>query len=121
MLKKIASTILVYPLSKLIGLRNINKMQDNNRKKFTKNKGSYTLADTINTLKCLDYNLFEEFTTVEFEDKKLCAIKDYKTYLTIIYGDYMQLPPEDKRVVHLAKIIDLDKPYTEHIKTKRSK
>ena len=25
------------------------------------------------------------------------AVSDYDTYLKLMYGDYMQLPPEDKR------------------------
>ena len=28
------------------------------------------------------------------------AIKDYDTFLTAQYGDYMKLPPEDKRQLH---------------------
>lgn len=119
LLKKIASTILIYPISKLIGLKNINRMHDNNRKKYTDNKGPYTLADTNIAPKCFEYKLFEEFTSIEFEGKTFCAIKNYHTYLTEKYGDYMKLPPEDKRVVHLAKIIDLDKPYTDYIKIKK--
>ena len=34
----------------------------------------------------------------QFEDRKFFGTKDYDGYLTSRYGDYMQLPPEDKRV-----------------------
>ena len=37
---------------------------------------------------------------VIFEDRKYMAIKDYDIYLTSLFGDYMQLPPEEKQVTH---------------------
>lgn len=40
---------------------------------------------------------FEQYIDVEFEGMRLRALKDYHRYLTLLYGDYMQLPPEDKR------------------------
>ena len=42
----------------------------------------------------------EAQTQVEFEGEQYPAFKDYHPYLTYQYGDYMQLPPEDKRVSH---------------------
>ncbi len=40
---------------------------------------------------------FEEYTTLEFEGHQLMVIKEYDKVLRQLYGDYMQLPPEDKR------------------------
>lgn len=45
-------------------------------------------------------NYFEEYTDVEFEGLKFKATAHYDKYLTKIYGDYMQLPPVEKRVCH---------------------
>ncbi len=45
----------------------------------------------------------EKFLTkedVQFEDATFSAPSNYHEYLTGLYKDYMQLPPEDKRVVH---------------------
>ena len=40
---------------------------------------------------------FEEYTTLEFEGHQLMVIKEYDKVLRQLYGDYMQLPPENKR------------------------
>ncbi len=43
---------------------------------------------------------YTEFITVSFEGRELSGLKHYNEYLSKIYGDYMQLPPENKRVTH---------------------
>ncbi len=40
---------------------------------------------------------FKESAWLEFEGLKISAPIEYHKYLTHIYGDYMQLPPEEKR------------------------
>lgn len=45
-------------------------------------------------------NWFEETVMVPFEEKQYPAPKCYDNYLKLLYGDYMQLPPEEKRVSH---------------------
>lgn len=45
-----------------------------------------------------------DFTTVEFEGKRYQAPGCYDKYLTQIYGDYMTLPPEEKRKNHNMKV-----------------
>lgn len=34
---------------------------------------------------------------VEFEGMSFMATREYDKYLTVSYGNYMQLPPEEKR------------------------
>lgn len=41
-----------------------------------------------------------EFADYEFEGKTLQGPKNYHDYLTYMYGDYMQLPPPEKREQH---------------------
>ena len=41
-----------------------------------------------------------------FEDMELCGMEKYDEYLTWTYGDYMQLPPEEKRKTHF-KILEI--------------
>lgn len=49
-----------------------------------------------------------------FEGKMFYSSRDYDTVLSYIYGDYMQLPPEDKRGQHspfsIIKFQDEEKP-----------
>jgi lipopolysaccharide cholinephosphotransferase len=44
--------------------------------------------------------MFENYTTLEFEGRKLCAVEDYDQWLRKAHGDYMQLPPEKQRIPH---------------------
>lgn len=44
--------------------------------------------------------VFEEYTSLPFEDGVFSAIAGYDSWLRSVYGDYMQLPPEEKRVSH---------------------
>lgn len=41
---------------------------------------------------------------IPFEDFQACVPNNPDAVLTALFGDYMQLPPEDKRVVHNSKI-----------------
>lgn len=43
---------------------------------------------------------FAETVDMPFEDTSFKCPKGYDIYLSSIYGDYMKLPPEDKRVSH---------------------
>lgn len=38
------------------------------------------------------------FVDLDFENKKFKAISGWNNYLTGLYGDYMKLPPEEKRI-----------------------
>lgn len=44
-----------------------------------------------------------ETIMVDFEGKQYPAFKQYDEYLKYQYGNYMQLPPEDKRISHPMK------------------
>lgn len=48
----------------------------------------------------LPYSDFSETVLLKFEDDCFSAPKGYDSYLRTLYGDYMQLPPENERTVH---------------------
>ena len=48
----------------------------------------------------MEKDIFTEVETLPFEEETFCCLKKYNKYLTNIYGDYMQLPPEEKRITH---------------------
>ena len=50
----------------------------------------------------LDSLSFDDVFMVDFEGFKFPAPKGYDAYLKSLYGDYMQLPPKEKRITHHA-------------------
>lgn len=45
-------------------------------------------------------DFFKEYVELPFENIKVMSIKEYANYLKAFYGDYMKLPPIDKRISH---------------------
>ena len=58
--------------------------------------------------------LFEQLEPIRFRDREYLAVKDRDLALRIEYGDYMQLPPEEKRVwKHHPILVDFHRNYEE--------
>ena len=45
-----------------------------------------------------DKSIINDYLPLDFENRKYMAVQGYDSYLCVLYGNYMQLPPEDKRV-----------------------
>lgn len=56
--------------------------------------GSYRKNEIMET------DVFREYEDILFEGRQLKAIRGKEIYLQHLYGDYMKLPPEEKRVTH---------------------
>lgn len=55
-----------------------------------------------------EYRVYSEPLIMNFESIKVPGMKYYDEYLTKLYGDYMKLPPKEKRVpVHDLDIYDM--------------
>ena len=56
--------------------------------------GAYRLKEILPT------SVFREIIKISFEGILVNAYKEYDTYLSSLFGDYMVLPPEGKRLSH---------------------
>ena len=95
--------ILKYPVKALLWPLTFNhigrqcqKLLKSFNKTETKHKGQ--MACLWHEPWVFDADLVDGFVEVEFEEHKFPAIKGYDAYLRNQYGDYMQLPPLEKRV-----------------------
>ena len=100
----IVKTILKYMRRSMYRIRyiNINPIQEmiNNSKKYMMCQTSHVGNFTSFTRMSCDKRVFASFIEVEFEGKKYKAPIGYDEWLRSFYGDYMKLPPEEKRVSH---------------------
>ena len=92
-------------MTKLLGLKFARRMAmkiDKNAQKWPFETSAFRGVSVINhygvkeKLKAED---FAETIEVDFEGLKLMLFSGYESYLKNIYGDYMKLPPEEKRVM----------------------
>lgn len=111
---------LIMPFAKLMGRRRLLIKMDKFNKKYE--VGEWTTGDVILRNKLMPYDLFAEYEDVDFENDKFSCIKNRDGYLSVVYGkNYMELPPEEKRVVHIVETVDCDKSFQEYLKTQAKK
>ena len=86
------------------GIRHKRMLKDTRRLRVLDRKiqNNYEWADmsAIEYISKLRYpkKMPEEYTELTFNGKQFMSFADYEEMLTIMYGDYMQLPPEEERV-----------------------
>ncbi len=63
-----------------------------------------------------DKKVYGNGQLVLFENIEARVPADFDSYLTKMYGNYMELPPESERVTHHNTVVcDLEKPFTEYL------
>lgn len=90
-------------LIKRIDFNRYIKFYINICKMFENNKCKYIKDIAWNHFKKLPCSILDETITYQFEDITVIGLKNYDWFLTNTYGDYMVLPPVDKRVNHGLK------------------
>ena len=91
-----------YVLSKLLGRRRIDRWLNRFLRKIPFETAQYAgrLIGDFGSKEIMKKSVFEKTAKVTFEGQQFDAIEDYDTFLTSLYGDYMQLPPVEKQVTH---------------------
>ncbi|MEH7495897.1 LicD family protein, partial [Neobacillus niacini] len=110
--KTLASTIsknigiMIFRFFELMGLTSVEKvlysMAELN-KDYNFNESELVAVTVVNIYgekELVPRSIFDEELEVDFEDSKFIIPKGYDIYLRNHYGEYMQLPPIEKRVTH---------------------
>lgn len=80
---------------------------------FKDKKKPYLSNVWVNITRRIPADAFEPPVELVFENEIFTAPRGYDTYLRIAYGDYMTLPPEEKRGGgHGDLIVDLNHAWT---------
>lgn len=58
---------------------------------------------------------FDSMVDLPFEDTTIRCPARYDEYLTAQFGNYMELPPEEKRVSHHTETVDVHKSYRQYV------
>lgn len=91
----------------LLGIKLILKIFNKELHKYNNIKTGYLISNWPQysmEKEVMKTEYFEEFMFVKFEGMDVMITKKYDKMLTQVFGDYMTLPPEDKRVAHNIKI-----------------
>ena len=92
----------------IFGMKNILKFCDRYMKNL-KNKNSKYIIDYNGMYKkVFEKEWFLPTKKIKFENKLYSCPNDNHKVLEKIYGDYMQIPPVEKRITHLPKKIIFD-------------
>jgi lipopolysaccharide cholinephosphotransferase len=101
-------------VSKLFSRKQLIKKIEKNQKGLVKvGAGKYHILENRFLL---EKDFYEEYSMLPFEGIPMRVPTQYDKYLTRCYGDYMQLPPEEKRVpLHSTNHLSADMSYKEYI------
>lgn len=94
----------------------LSKMQEYSYDECEEVLFSWRIPVTGNYKNVFPAHIFQECMDVRFEDTLISVPKEYDQYLTMDFGDYMKLPPEEKRVpLHDYYVLDFNKSYKDYL------
>ena len=73
---------------------------DKSNKSVSYSEASKVACTCDGVREILDKSIFDKSIKHKFEDREFYIPVDYDKYLSSLYGDYMQLPPVEKRITH---------------------
>ena len=87
-------------MSRFINVRNTNKQIEKYFSFDEKMEYWGCVCGAYEEREILKKDIFTEYADLEFEGFQFMSIRDYDSYLSSLYHDYMKLPPKDKQAVH---------------------
>ena len=92
----------MFVISRFVNPKKLAKKIDNfNRSTlFEESNFAGVVSGSYREREILPKAVFEEYIPAIFEGHEFWIFKDFHSYLSSLYGDYMKLPPVEKRVTH---------------------
>ena len=92
----------LFILSRFVNFRSTIKSIENKyiKKSFYESTYVGNLCSDKREKSIIERKCFDSYTELEFEKEHFKVFKGYISYLTAMFGDYMELPPVEKRVSH---------------------
>ena len=103
--KRVVKCIIKYPLyfaKKIIPWkkRQLNLIDNMKKYKYEDSKNVAFILSAYKKKEILNKKIYDDIILVQFEDEKFNAPSGYDDYLKALYGNYMELPPIEKRKTH---------------------
>ena len=94
--------LIMFILSRFTDPKNLLRAVDeeNLRHQFELSSYAGCVCGSYREREIMTRDTFENYCELEFEGYPLKGIRNYDEYLRKHYGDYMKLPPEEKRTTH---------------------
>lgn len=108
-------------LAKQFSVNSIMTIINKNYEHLNKKKKTYSSDMDGNTHGIVPSFLFDDYQFYDFDGFKYMGMKNADKYLRLVFGNYMELPPEEKRVPPHIDFMDLHLPYREFLRQKNKK
>ena len=105
LIKAIIKSIIFLPLciiSKIYTKERVIEKIDYLQKKFNSIKTDYIGIASFGYFERYKKSWFDEYIDVKFEDYKFMLVKEYDKVIRVCYDDYMTIPDEKDRKIHLT-------------------